>query len=243
MVQIRRFQPRNIGGDLEQLLEHRENAADDRGGDNPVADGKSALQSDHRPIICRGREKSNGADKTEGEGQNPNRHPDAKPGANQFATTTYLQRQVDSGESTDHSGNEQRRVNFPKKNAAPKADKNRSIEAVIAAEQDAQQERGKGERGEQFRHVGLQAKGPAAAKDVDKFCERQLNQHHPEDEKDARVLRKSTRLIDPKHHQRNQEKEQRDDKILCWLGLVTAKDERSQASDEAGEKDALHAPG
>src|SRR5205823_1324377 len=82
-----------------------------------------------------------------------------------------------------------------------------------------------------------------AAKDVDKFCERQLDQHHPEDEKNARVLRKSTRLIDPKHHQRNQEKEQRNDKILRWLGLVAAKDEHSQASNEGGEKDALHAPG
>ena len=54
---------------------------------------------------------------------------------------------------------------------------------------------------------------------------------------------KGTRLIDPKHHQRNQEKEQRNDKILCWLGLVAAKDEHSQASNEGGEKDALHAPG
>ncbi len=243
MVQIRRFQPRNVGGDLEQRFEHRNNAADDRGGNNPVADGKGALQSDHRPIICRGRKEIDRADKTEGEGQNPNRHPDAKPGANQFATTTYLQCQIDSGESTDHSGNEQRRVNFPKKNAAPKTDKNGGIEAVIAAEQDAQQERGKGKRGEQFRHVGLQAQDTAAAKDVDKFCERQLDQHHPEDEKNARVLRKSTRLIDPKHHQRNQEKEQRNDKILRWLGLVAAKDEHSQASNEGGEKDALHAPG
>ena len=67
--------------------EHRNNAADDRGGNNPVADGKRALQSDHRPIICRGRKEIDRADETEGEGQNPNRHPDAKPGANQFATT------------------------------------------------------------------------------------------------------------------------------------------------------------
>src|SRR6267142_7068716 len=223
MVQIRRFQPRNVGGDLEQRFEHRNNAADNRGGNNPVADGKGALQSDHRPIICRGRKEIDRADKTEGEGQNPNRHPDAKPSANQFATTTYLQRQIDSGESTDHSGNEQRRVNFHKKNAAPETDKNGGIEAVIAAEQDAQQERGKGKRGEQFRHVGLQAQDTAAAKDVDKFCERQLDQHHPEDEKNARVLRKSMRLIDPKHHQRNQEKEQRNDKILRWLGWLPLK--------------------
>src|SRR5438309_9656775 len=137
MIQIQRYHPRNVGDNLEQRLEHRNNAADDRGGNNPVADGKGALQSDHRPIICGGRKEIDWADKTEGEGQNPNRYPDAKPGANQFATTAYLQRQIDSGESTDHSGNEQRRVNFPKKNAAPKTDKNGGIEAVIAAEQDA----------------------------------------------------------------------------------------------------------
>ena len=80
---------RNVGRDLEQRFEHRNNAADDRGGDNPVADGKSALQSDHRPIICRGRKQIDRADKTESEGQNPNRYPDAKSGANQFATTMY----------------------------------------------------------------------------------------------------------------------------------------------------------
>src|SRR5947207_8679694 len=59
-------------------FEHWNNAADDRGSNNPVADGKGALQSDHRPIVCRGRKEIDRADKTEGEGQNPNRHPDAR---------------------------------------------------------------------------------------------------------------------------------------------------------------------
>ena len=75
MVQIRRFQPRNVGRDLEQRFEHRNHAADDHGGDNPVADGKGALQSDHRPIVCRGRKEIDRADETEGEGQNPDGQP------------------------------------------------------------------------------------------------------------------------------------------------------------------------
>ena len=112
---------------MEQRFEHRDNAADDRGGNNPVADRKSALQSDHRPIICRGRKEIDRADETEGERQNPNRDADTQPGADQFATATHLQRQVNSGESTDHSGDEQRRINFSKKNAAPETDENRGI--------------------------------------------------------------------------------------------------------------------
>jgi len=54
---------------------------------------------------------------------------------------------------------------------------------------------------------------------------------------------KSTRLIDPKHHQRNQEKEQRNGKILRRLGLVAAKmRHRPWPAMKGGEKDALHAP-
>src|SRR4029077_10602871 len=46
-----------------------------------------------------------------------------------------------------------------------------------------------------------------------------------------------------KNQRENKKKEQRDDKILCWLGLVAAEDEHSQAGDESGEKNSLHAPG
>ena len=53
MIQIGRFQPGNIGRDLEELFEDRQRAADDSGGHDAVADSERALDSDHRPIVRR----------------------------------------------------------------------------------------------------------------------------------------------------------------------------------------------
>ncbi len=68
VVQIRGFQPRNVGGDLEELLKHRKRPADDHGGQDSIADGVGALQADHSPIIFAEREKIDWADQAEGEG-------------------------------------------------------------------------------------------------------------------------------------------------------------------------------
>src|SRR5436190_19737915 len=139
MIQVRCFQPGNVGRNLEQRLQHRQNTAHNRRCDNSVADGKSALQSNHSPIVRRGREKTNWTNVTKGEGQNPNCDADTQPGANELAAATDLQRQINSSESADHSGNEQRRVNFSKENTAPKTDENGRVETVVAAEQDTEQ--------------------------------------------------------------------------------------------------------
>ena len=50
------------------------------------------------------------------------------------------------------------------------------------------------------------------------------------------LCEKCARLIDPEHHQRGQEKEERDDEILCRLRLVAAEDQKSETGDEAGEE-------
>ena len=51
MIQIGRFQPGNVGCDLKQIFEHRQRAASDRCRDDAIADGQSALQADHAPIV------------------------------------------------------------------------------------------------------------------------------------------------------------------------------------------------
>ena len=56
MVQVRQFEPRNVGRDLKEMFEHRQRAADDHGSDNSVAERERALQSDHAPIIVHRRE-------------------------------------------------------------------------------------------------------------------------------------------------------------------------------------------
>ena len=67
MIQIGRFEPGDIGRDLEKLFEDRQDAADDRGGQDAVADGERALHSDHLPVVRGGIEEIDRADEAEGE--------------------------------------------------------------------------------------------------------------------------------------------------------------------------------
>ncbi len=67
MIQIGRFQPRDIGRDLEKLFQNRQGAADEHGGENSVSDRVGALQADHAPVILAERRKVYRTDQTEGE--------------------------------------------------------------------------------------------------------------------------------------------------------------------------------
>ena len=78
MIQIRRFQPGNIGRDLEELLEDRQDSAHDRRGHNAVADCERALDADHRPVGRTGIEEIDRTDQPEGEREQPDGEPDAK---------------------------------------------------------------------------------------------------------------------------------------------------------------------
>ncbi len=51
MIEVGSFQPRNVGRDLEEMLEDRQDAADDGGGHDAVADRERALHADHLPIV------------------------------------------------------------------------------------------------------------------------------------------------------------------------------------------------
>ena len=81
MIQIRRFEPGNVGRDLEELLEHREHAADDCRGQDAVADRERALDSDHRPIDRARIKKIDRPDQPESEREQPDGEADAKSGA------------------------------------------------------------------------------------------------------------------------------------------------------------------
>ena len=51
MIQIGRFQPGNVRCDSKQILQHRQRATSDCCRDDAIADGQSALQSEHAPVI------------------------------------------------------------------------------------------------------------------------------------------------------------------------------------------------
>ena len=85
VVQVGRFEPGDVGRDLEEMLEDRERSADQHGGHDAVADGESALDTDHRPIGRGGIEEIERPDEAEGEREQPDGEPDAKPSPDQPA--------------------------------------------------------------------------------------------------------------------------------------------------------------
>ena len=67
------------------------------------------------------------------------------------------------------------------------------------------------------------------------FGYRKLNKDRSENKKDARILDKRFRSIDPQLHDRGCEEQQGDHEIFCRLRLLTAEDQERQPRNERGE--------
>src|SRR5205814_6814523 len=184
MIEVGRFEPRNIRRDLEEVLEHRKNAADDCRGHDAVAYGKRALDAQHPPVDQVRRKEIDRADDSESERQQPDRDAHPKTGADQAAAFAHLQREIDRGESADQSADQQGRVDFAEENAAPKAHEYRGVKAVIAIEKDAEHERRERVRRHQadgFRPEKTER--TAVAKDEEKLRRGELDENDSEHEK------------------------------------------------------------
>src|SRR5204862_6978804 len=71
----------------------------------------------------------------------------------------------------------------------------------------------------------------------------ELHENQTEDEKQTRTSKESLRLIYPELRKGGGKKEKRDDKVLRWLRLLTAKNKKSEASDKSGENNPLNVSG
>ena len=67
MIEVRCFQPRYVGRDLEDVLEHWEQTANQRGRDDTIADGERALHADHSPVVAHRRKPVDRPNLAEGE--------------------------------------------------------------------------------------------------------------------------------------------------------------------------------
>ena len=91
MIQIGSFQPGNVGRDLEEMFENRQDAAHDRRGQDPVSDRERALDPEHLSNrSCSAIEKIDRADDPEGHGQKPDGDANAEAGANEAAPPPHL---------------------------------------------------------------------------------------------------------------------------------------------------------
>ena len=120
MIEIGRFQPGNVGRDLEQMFEEWQRAADQHGGHNSIADRASALQADHAPIVGHRRKQIDRPDQAEGEREQPDGEADAKTGANELAAPAHLQGEIDSGKSADQTADQKRRIDFAEQGCCSK---------------------------------------------------------------------------------------------------------------------------
>ena len=103
MVQIGSFQPGDVCCNSKYILKHRQYTANYCCRNDAIADGESALQSDHSPVVCRRVKPIDRPDQTKRERQQPDREPDTETGANQFAAPSHLQCQRDCSESADQT--------------------------------------------------------------------------------------------------------------------------------------------
>ena len=67
MVEVRCFEPRDISRDPEQVLENGQDSADNGCRDHSIADGQSALNPDHLPVVSLGGKKIKRSNQTKGE--------------------------------------------------------------------------------------------------------------------------------------------------------------------------------
>ena len=103
----------------------------------------------------------------------------------------------------------------------------------MTAQQNAQHKRCKRIGHDQPRHFRLQESITATVtKHEQQFGNGKLHQNDAKDEKNARASRKAPGLVDPKLSNRGGQDQQRNDKILGRLRLLTAKNEKREATDK-----------
>src|SRR4030095_9652936 len=125
------------------------------------------------------------------------------------------------------------RINRTKQHAAPQAYEKRCVKAVLPAQQDAEHQRGKSIwRNQSGRFWFQEAIAAAVANDQQQFDNSQLHENNAENEKNSRVLLEAFWLIDPKLRDRSGQNQERNDVILRWLRLLTAKDEKRQTTSK-----------
>ena len=105
VVKIAHFQPGNIRRDFEQMLKHREDAADDDRRANAGGDRRQTLPTDHPPVSLSGRFPDDRADLAERCRQNPRCDADIDSCPNQPAASADLEGHIDCNKAGNQRNN------------------------------------------------------------------------------------------------------------------------------------------
>jgi hypothetical protein len=142
----------------------------------------------------------------------------------------------DGGEPADQTDEEHRRINPVDQNAAKETNEHSAIEAVVATEQDAKDERCKGIGRDQPGSLGFEEREDALlAQDEQDLRRGKLEVDDAKDEKDARIPQKGLWLIDPELRHRGGDEEKGEDKAAGRLRLLSAKNKQREPGREREE--------
>src|SRR5215472_17242777 len=170
------------------MFEQWKRAADQHRGHDSVSERERALNADHSPIVVGWRIEIDG-DQSEAERAQPDRDADTDTSADEFAAAPHLEREINCGEPTDQTNDEQRRVDFNEEHAAPKTDEERGVKPMVAAEQNAEHKRSERVGREQPSHFRREKlKRMFAAQNQDEPDRRELEKDRSKNKEDARVL-------------------------------------------------------
>ncbi len=178
----------------------------------------------------------NGPIDPKGEREQPDGEPNAKPGPDQPTPAADGLGEEDGGEAADQTNEEHGCVDPVDQNAAKETNEHSAIETVVAAEQDTEDERGKGVGRNQPCSLGSEeGEDAAVAENEEDLRRRKLQVDDAEDEKETRISEKRLWLIDPELRHRGRDEEESKDKAAGRLRLLPAKNKEGEPGHECDE--------
>ena len=250
MVEVGRFQPGDVRGDAENVLEHWENSADQDGRAHPYAEGGQGLPSDDGGIDGGELRENLRENQTENGGENPNGEARVEAGPDQLAAAPHLQREEHGDHAGDERDDKEPRVDRRHEKRAPQADHHRAEQTEVAPEQNGENQRSERVRN-QHRHE-LHIDAARVGQHEQAFDQGELREKDSVDQREAGITVKGLRMIDPQLRDGDGEDEQADEKLGLRRILRneierrgrggSGKDQQPQAERKRGENDESREP-
>lgn len=240
VVEVRHFEPGNIGGESEEGFEDGEESADHDGGADAHSESGEALPADHGPVGFPKCSEEDGADLAEGRGEGEGDEADIDSGADEASPAADLGGEIDGNESRDEGDDEENGVDGRKEKGTPEAGEDGGVESVVFSKENREDEGGECVGNEQGGELEINpARFGLAENDLDHH---ELDEHDAENKPEAFVAAEGFRVVDPELGERSEENEETDEKILERFGLIARENQEADAHHENQEDEGAAEP-
>ncbi len=240
VVEIRHFEPGNIGGESEEGFEDGEESADYDGGADAHSESGEALPADHGPVGFPKGSEEDGADLAEGRGEGEGDEADIDSGADEASPTADLGGEIDGDKSGNEGDDEEDGIDGREEKGTPEAGEDSGVEAVIFSKEDREDEGGECVGNEQRGELEINSACLGLAEND--FDHHELDQHDAENKPEAFVAAEGFRVVDPELGERSEENEETDEEILERFGLIARKNQEADAHHENQEDEGATEP-